>query len=108
MSPEIHSRVAKFNITWIPLRRRFFANSLIPYESKLTVMQSVMLAGILFQAGTWPILTSSEYSKLHTPIMRLYREICRDMYYEAWESDESLLLRCNLAAPMNLLRALRL
>eukprot|EP00973_Karenia_brevis_P000125 16227-Karenia_brevis.AAC.1 len=107
MGPEIKHRVGKFLCCLKPLRQNFFNRRDISHDRKLYVLQSVMFAGILFQSGTWPQLNSGEYSKLHAPMMRAYRSVCADPYYDRWESDEAMLQRCNLAAPINLLRAMR-
>lgn len=107
MVPEIVARIGEMCSIFRSMRRAFISNPTIELQKKLQVVQSVMLAKGLFNAGAWPVLYHSEYRKVHVAVMEIYRSIGQDPYNPDWEPDGSMMSRMELTSPRNLLRILR-
>ena len=57
----------------------------IPVVRKVGVIQAYILF-LLFQAGTWPNLTDTQYRRFHSCILKLYRD-ATGQYYKPPNAD---------------------
>ena len=57
------------------LSGNFFCRPGVGLEPKLLIFRSVLLSKGLFQAGTWPLLYTGEFIRIHKQIMRIYSSI---------------------------------
>ena len=108
MIPEIKTRMAAMRGAFAGLRSRFFRARDISIDKKKHVSKALLLTRGLFQAGAWPELQANEYKRVHVAVMSVFRSFLKDDYLDGeWESDDSLINRHMLLAPMNILRFLR-
>ena len=95
-----------------PLKNKLFGSDYIRLDIKQSLVRILFLSSQVYNAGTWPILTQSEYVKCKTAIIRVYKMVCRDAYAEysseSWLSDEAVVTYAKQTHPAVLLRELRL
>eukprot|EP00973_Karenia_brevis_P085370 11847367-Karenia_brevis.AAC.1 len=106
--PEVKHRCGMMMSVFQAVRKRFLCQPGVPNEKKSQVISSLLLSRSLVNAGVWPKLNKSEFSKFHSSVMGVYRAAFSDVYFEGYESDAALLARVELLAPYNLLRMMRL
>ena len=95
------------------LRRHVLCNSSIQLATKKTVIQSYVLSTGLFQAGAWPELPKSQYTRLHHAIMGAYRMASAANWSATapqvdMKSDQQVIQDHDFIAPAVMLRLLRL
>ena len=61
MVPEIVARIGGMRSIFRSMRRKLISNPSVDLQKKLQVVQSVMLAKGLFNAGGWPVLYHNEH-----------------------------------------------
>ena len=62
---------------WSATLDQRFSSDFISTKTKGNLLQALLLSRILFNAGTWPLLTSAEHTRIHTAILRHTRSIAR-------------------------------
>ena len=90
--------------------KRLFPDESVPDARKLNVLSTYLLSRGLFHIGTWPNLGPKLEHKVHTRVMKLYR----DAAGEKWTgddtnlSDQQVIEKHELVAPLNLVVLARL
>ena len=82
MVPEIVARIEEMRSIFRSMRRKFISNPSVDLQKKLQVVQSVMLAKGLFNAGGWPVLYHNEYRKVRYQKFMLRSWKCIDLLAE--------------------------
>eukprot|EP00973_Karenia_brevis_P025610 3533136-Karenia_brevis.AAC.1 len=67
----------------------------------------MLFAKSLYNSGTWGSLNRSEFARVHSSVLAVYKAAFQDPYSDSWESDANLIARVGLTAPINLLRLSR-
>ena len=85
----------------------------IPIAKRVGVMQGYILSKGLSQSGVWPELAPASYKKVHTCIMRLYRDMVGENLAKIASgcsvfTDEEVLMQHSFLCPMTILRRNRL
>ena len=75
MAAEIKSKCSTIAGAVAQLRPKVLSNDLITLRAKAHLFQATLLSRVLFNAGAWPLLTSAEYTRIHTAILRHIRAI---------------------------------
>ena len=75
MAAEIRGKCSTITGLVGSLRHKVMANDRIHTNTKANIFQAVLLSRILFNAGTWPILTSAEHTRIHTAVLKHARTI---------------------------------
>ena len=74
----------------------------------MLVLRSLVFSKGLFQAGTWPLLSAGEFSRLHSQVMSVYSSIVdAGITVSSRRSHASLLQVENIIAPFVFLVVLR-
>ena len=108
LMPEIRQRMATMSDTSHKMAPTIKSDA-IDSKHKYIIVKSMLLSKGLFQAGAWPVLQTSELSKVHAGVMRLYRKIDgSDGPLTPWRNDDAIVEQHSLAAPRVLLTVLRL
>ena len=93
--------------------RKVLRKADLPLNRKLHTIQAYILSKGLFQSGSWPQLHAVQYKRVHSCIMKLYREVTQqyfrqDMDHRSLFSDNDIIYEHGLICPMTLLRFFRL
>ena len=59
-----------------------FGSQYIRLDIKQSLVRTLFLSSQVYNAGTWPALTQSEYVKCKTAVIRVYKMVCKDAYEE--------------------------
>lgn len=123
MAAEIKARCSSVSGVVAPLSGCVFANDAIPKKAKAHILQACLLSRVLYNAGTWPVLASAEYARLHTSILRPTRRIAasvervavatlppldtEELGAHTWLSDQQVYSLTDTCAPYVMLVRLR-
>ena len=81
---EIHQRLTKATNAYRMLRRHLFSNKRIPARTRLLLLDSLVTSILLHGAGNWPLLSARVYHKLNHALMKWYRTITGQGF---WNED---------------------
>ena len=108
MQPEITKKLAALSEATKAVGRNFLFREALPLEPRLLVLKMMVFSKGLFHAGTWLVLYSCEFSRLHIQIMKIYSSIVdAGIHPAARRSHESLLSVDGLVASYVLLVCMR-
>lgn len=92
------------------MRRRLFASEAVLVEKRPQYGRMLVLSKGLFQAGTWPRLSSAQETKVHHAYMGLLRAVSGDTVNGVslqHASDAVVISKLDTLAPLVFLRLLR-
>ena len=69
---------------------KVFKNTHVTPAAKRTILQMMVMAKGVFQAGSWPTLARSEYAEVKATTIKLYRLLCVDGYSHIRKGDGCL------------------
>jgi len=81
---EITNRVAIMSSESRALRK-ILRKAALPLNRKINTMQGYIFSKGLFQAGTWPALPPVQYKRIHSCILRLYRDVTRQYWSNTFD-----------------------
>ena len=109
MHPEISVKTAAMRNVTKSICGDFLYRPNISLEPRLLVLRMLILSKGLFQAGTWPLLHCSEFSRVHSEIMRIYSSmIDAGVPVASRRSHEALLKIEGVTAPYILILFMRI
>ena len=109
---EITNRVAIMNSESRALRK-ILRKTALPLNRKINAMQGYIFSKGLFQAGTWPALPPVQYKRIHSCILKLYRDVTRQYWSNTFDvssmfSDSDIIYEYGFMCPMTMLRYFRM
>ena len=72
---EVQMRLHKATSAYRLLRRQLFSNRRLPIKTRLLLLDSLVTSILLHGAGNWPLLSTRTYQKIHHAMMKWYRTI---------------------------------
>ena len=83
LSQELKTRVGKAQLVFRQLQRSLFSNRRIPIQTRITLLNSLVVSIALHGAGNWPTLTHRQFTKLAHAIMTWHRTIAGCGFWSA-------------------------
>eukprot|EP00438_Fugacium_kawagutii_P011255 Skav219466 [mRNA] locus=scaffold596:35905:41300:- [translate_table: standard] len=72
---DIKRRIAQANAVFKQLQRPIFLNRRIAVETRLSLLESLVLSIVFYNSGAWPLLSASVYSTLQHAVLGWQRQI---------------------------------
>ena len=109
MGPALSIRLAAMGSVFGKIRTKTIKNPTIELKRKLNIIQGLLYAKGLFQAGTWRLLLINEARKVHRRIMIIYRAMlgyakpgCDHV------TDNDIIIKLEILSPLSVVADLRL
>ena len=108
---ELRRRIGIARQSFADLSPKVFSNPHVKLSTRIAIFRSTVWLSLLYNAGTWPTLTSSEESIWYNGVLRLYRALLRRLYPAKtilhFTADQVLAL-VGLPHPLHAIRVCRL
>ena len=107
---EIRTKIGQAHSVMTKYRTQVFACRKLPLKRKTQLFRSLVLSGVLHNAGAWHVLSGSELNCFQRGIYGLYGRLARSHWHTPalhWSNDR-LCVELGLESPLILLRATRL
>eukprot|EP00959_Pyramimonas_sp_CCMP1952_P205824 4304235-Pyramimonas_sp.AAC.1 len=75
MQPEITAKIGAMFSTFKQVRHSILHRESVPIETRMALCQGILFTRGLHQAGTWPQLYASEFTRVHTAVMKRYSSV---------------------------------
>ena len=107
IGPEVRQRMAAMRGALLPLRRCVLKETRIPQAKRYAIARAMLLTRGLFQCATWPTLNATELAPVHAAVMKVYRTVDGSDTPETRSTDDEVVSRGGLTAPLVLLNGAR-
>lgn len=89
---EVRTRVGKAQFVFRQLRKQIFRNHRLPVETRITLLNSLVLSIVLHGSGNWPLLSTKQFNALAHTITGWHRSIVGTGFWSEQNVDDTELL----------------
>ena len=89
---EVRTRVGKAQFVFRQLRKQIFRNHRLPVETRITLLNSLVVSIVLHGSGNWPLLSTKQFNALAHTITGWHRSIVGTGFWSEQNVDDTELL----------------